>query len=151
MIDGQSLRYRNAVPEWISMVWPNPAGTPGVRINAVTDDGQSIEILSEPGTSGLQRMLEGAARKKLDDGTTLLTWTKGAHRVNAIFRLVCTPAPIDGRASAGGGDAVVPAVGGVQRFTGLALPTLVAGPESAVKPASVASSKAPAAGAAARP
>ena len=151
VIDGQSLRYRNAVPEWISMVWPNPAGTPGVRINAVTDDGQSIEILSEPGTSGLQRMLEGAARKKLDDGTTLLTWTKGAHRVNAIFRLVRTPAPIDGRANASGGDAAVPAVGGVQRFTGLALPALVAGPESAVKPASVASSKAPAAGAAARP
>jgi type VI secretion system protein ImpL len=151
VIDGQSLRYRNAIPEWVSMVWPNPAGTPGVRINAVTDDGQSIEMLNEPGTSGLQRMLEAAARTKLKDGTTLLTWAKGAHRVNAIFRLVRTPGPVtnDGRATAPG-EAPVPAVGGVLRFTGLALPALVAGPEPAVKTAPLAA-KATAGGVAARP
>ncbi len=130
VIDGQSLRYRNAVPEWVSMVWPNPVATPGVRIHAVTDDGQGVEILNEPGTSGLQRMLESATRAKQKDGSTLLTWAKGPLAVQAIFRLVRTPGPVTTTAGAPGTEAPVPAVGGIQRFTGSKLPTLVAGPEA---------------------
>ncbi len=33
-IDGQVLNYRNGAANWMNFVWPNAAGTPGVRISA---------------------------------------------------------------------------------------------------------------------
>src|SRR5690606_19131836 len=64
-IDGQSTRYRNMAPAWVNFVWPNPTGTPGVRITGVTVDGRTVEILNEPGRFGLTRMFELAQRRKL--------------------------------------------------------------------------------------
>jgi type VI secretion system protein ImpL len=144
VVDGQSLRYRNAAADWVSMVWPNPAGVAGVRITAVTNDGNSLEMLNEPGQAGLQRMMDAATRTKLSDGTTLMTWSKGTLKVNVIMRLLSTPgadpAPprIAGGGKQGNGAAVVdeaPALGGIGRLRGVKLPALVAGLDRSGNPA----------------
>ncbi|MFX5793684.1 type VI secretion IcmF C-terminal domain-containing protein, partial [Acinetobacter baumannii] len=59
-IDGQQLRYRNTPPQWTNFVWPNPQGTPGARITATTFDGRTVEVLSEPGRFGLERLIATA-------------------------------------------------------------------------------------------
>ncbi len=138
VIDGQTLRYRNAVPEWVNMTWPNTSGTAGVRLSGITDDGRSIDFLNEPGPSGLTRMIAGATLTKLRDGTTLLTVAKDAYKVNFIIRVVSTPAPVPVATGAGGippsNDAknAVPPIGGIGRFQGMTLPALVAGPDGKV-------------------
>lgn len=115
-IDGQLLRYRNGAAVWTPMVWPNPGGTPGVRITALTLEGRHIELLNVPGHFGLQRLFEAAERRKLADGSTQLGWSQGPHAVAVQLRVISQPG------TTGGGAASGPAT-----LRGLRLPTLVAG------------------------
>jgi type VI secretion system protein ImpL len=151
-IDGQVLRYRNTAPVWTSFVWPNPSGTPGVRITGVTHAGRTVEIFNEPGRFGLTRMFEAAARKKLPGGINELSWTQGVDTVTLQLRIISQP----GAPAAQGANAAPVASSGLR---GLRLPSLVAGsdapmlaaPATASAPASDArSSSAEAARAAAR-
>lgn len=139
VIDGQTLRYRNTQPEWMTMVWPNRAGVAGVRLTGITHDGKTVEFLNEPGNGGLNRFMELAEKRRLDNRVTELTWANGTHKVALHLRVLRlpgeTPAPAAGTtpaARAGGG---APALG-ASRLQGVKLPTLVAGVDAvAVAPA----------------
>lgn len=136
-IDSQTIRYRNTVPEWTSMVWPNPAGVAGARVTAITADGQAVELVNEPGRAGLSRLFELAAVRKLDGGVKELTWANGAHRVTVQLRLVRSPgeaAPPTRTSAAGGGGGAAAVVPGMGRLQGLKLPALVVGGDNIVKP-----------------
>ncbi len=52
-ISGQTLRYRNTPPQWMTMQWPNAGAVPGAKITAVTSDGRSVEMFNAPGDNGL--------------------------------------------------------------------------------------------------
>jgi type VI secretion system protein ImpL len=129
-IDGQTLRYRNNAPEWVSMLWPNASGVAGVRITAITNDGQAIEFINEPGANGLKRLFDSAQVRKIENRLNEMTWTNGPHRVVVQLRVVRTPgelAPAGKPANPGGGGgaaAILPSMG---RLQGLRLPTLVVG------------------------
>jgi type VI secretion system protein ImpL len=147
-IDSQTLRYRNTAPEWVSMVWPNPSGVVGARVTAITSDGQAVELVNEPGSSGLTKLFGLAQVRKLEGGVKELTWANGAHKVTVQLRVVRAPgevAPANKPANGGGGGAaaVVPGMG---RLQGLKLPALVVGADAAVKPEAGAAA-APASGA----
>ncbi|MCT9071772.1 type VI secretion system membrane subunit TssM [Cupriavidus gilardii] len=90
-IDGQQLRYRNTPPQWTNFVWPNPQGTPGARITATTFDGRTVEVLSEPGRFGLERLIATASRKRRPDGAFELSWTQGGTTVAVALRIVSSP------------------------------------------------------------
>ncbi|MBY4897541.1 type VI secretion system membrane subunit TssM [Cupriavidus sp. AU9028] len=90
-IDGQQLRYRNTPPQWANFVWPNPQGTPGARITATTFDGRTVEVLSEPGRFGLERLIATATRKRRPDGAFELSWTQGGTTVAVALRIVSSP------------------------------------------------------------
>ena len=118
-IDGQNLRYRNTAASWVNFFWPNPAGTPGVRLTAVTTDGRTVEIFNEPGRFGLERLFAAATKVKKADGNEL-TWEKDGHAVTVQLRIVSQPgaaAPSSADAH-GRGSAVL---------LGLQLPPLIAG------------------------
>ena len=130
-IDGQVLRYRNTAPAWTRFVWPNPGGTPGVRITGVTHSGRTVEIFNEPGRFGLTRMFEAAARKKLPDGVNELSWTEGVDTVTLQLRIISQP----GAPAAQGANAAPVASSGLR---GLRLPSLVAGSDAPMPGASAA-------------
>ncbi|MBU69757.1 MAG: type VI secretion system membrane subunit TssM [Cupriavidus sp.] len=90
-IDGQQLRYRNTPPQWTNFVWPNPQGSPGARITATTFDGRTVEVLSEPGRFGLERLISTAQRKRRPDGAFDLSWTQGGTTVAVALRIVSSP------------------------------------------------------------
>jgi type VI secretion system protein ImpL len=131
-IDGQVLRYRNTAPVWTSFVWPNPNGSPGVRITGVAHSGRTVEIFNEPGRFGLTRMFEAAARKKLPGGVNELSWTRGTDTVTLQLRIISQP----GAAPAQGTNTAPVASSGLR---GLRLPSLVAGSDAPM-PATSASS-----------
>ena len=138
-IDGQVLRYRNSAPVWTSFVWPNPNGTPGVRITGVTHAGRSVEVFNEPGRFGLTRMFEAATRKKLPGGINELSWSQGADIVTLQLRIISQPGAPAAQAAA----APVTSSG----LRGLRLPSLVAGSDSqAPTGPPAASASAPSAG-----
>ncbi len=118
-IDGQKLRHRNgAAAGWERFAWPNPGGTPGARISALTGDGRSVELLDEPGNFALTRMFERARRRPLGDNLHELSWANGPDVVTVQLRIVSRPGAVDGAAaaaSAGSG------------LHGVKLPALVAG------------------------
>ncbi|WP_151634768.1 type VI secretion system membrane subunit TssM [Noviherbaspirillum aerium] len=87
-IDGQTLRYRNGQQEWFNFIWPSSSGQPGARIVGVATDGQRVEISDFPGKFGLEKLINAAQRKKLEDGGFELTWSAGKHSVNAGFSLI---------------------------------------------------------------
>lgn len=89
-VDGQQLRYRNAVASWTNFVWPGQ-GAPGVRISGLTTDGRAIEFLNEPGGYGLEKMIAKAKRRKLDSGAFELTWPNGPLAVTVQLRLISSP------------------------------------------------------------
>jgi type VI secretion system protein ImpL len=130
-IDGQVLRYRNTAPAWTRFVWPNPGGTPGVRITGVTHSGRTVEIFNEPGRFGLTRMFEAATRKKLPDGVNELSWTQGGDTVTLQLRIISQP----GAPAAQGANAAPVASSGLR---GLRLPSLVAGSDAPMPGASAA-------------
>ena len=120
-IDGQQLVYRNGAASWQNFVWPNPAGTPGVRISGVTADGRTVEVFSAPGSYGFERLIDAAKVKKLPDGVRELSWGTGAQTITVQYRAVTAPGP--STAPAAGGAARARASG----LRGLQLPELVAG------------------------
>ncbi len=120
-VDGQQLRYRNAVASWTNFVWPGQ-GTPGVRISGLTTDGRAIEFLNEPGGYGLEKMISKAKRRKLDNGAFELTWPNGALAVTVQLRLISSPNV--GSPNAPNAPDTPSASGGLK---GVQLPALVAG------------------------
>ena len=114
-IDGQILRYRNGSQKWVNFFWPNSAGEPGVKITAVTYDGRSVEIFSEPGRYGLEKMISSAKKDRKADGTFNMTWANGELQVKAGFRIISSPyATGDGTTRA-------------QGLRGMRLPAAIAG------------------------
>lgn len=98
------------------MVWPNPQGTPGARISAITPEGRTVVLLNEPGHFGLKKMIDSAKRKRKDGGVFELSWENSGVSVAANLKIVATPAPVAAPATASG------AAG----FRGLKLPEIVA-------------------------
>ncbi|PPE67709.1 type VI secretion system membrane subunit TssM [Caldimonas caldifontis] len=110
-IDGQALRYRNAAATWTHFVWPGPQHTLGVRLHGVSFDGTTVEFLHEPGRFGLERMVNSAQRRRIDDQTHELRWTRGNQSVAVHLRIIATPgatAKGQGNGSAGLGSAPLP-------------------------------------------
>lgn len=137
-IDGQQLRYRNGAAAWTDFVWPGQ-GTPGVRITGVTPDGRTVEFLNEPGAYGLEKMLGGAKRRRMDAGWFELTWSSGALAVTAQLKLIASPttgAPAAGAAPSATAAPDTPSASGGLR--GVQLPTLVVGPPVGYLPAASA-------------
>jgi len=92
-VDGQALRYRNGKASWTHFVWPGP-GTPGVKISGVTYDGTPVTFFQEPGRFGLEKMINSAQRKRVDDGVFELRWAKSDTAVAvhcASFRMPMRP------------------------------------------------------------
>ncbi len=90
-IDGQPLRYRNAQSQWANLVWPNPQGTPGARISAITFDGRAIEVVNHPGRFGLERMINAATRKRKESGVFELTWVNGNVAISLDLKIISSP------------------------------------------------------------
>ncbi|HEY0819853.1 MAG TPA: type VI secretion system membrane subunit TssM, partial [Rhizobacter sp.] len=125
-VDGQQMRYRNAVASWTNFVWPGQ-GAPGVRITGVATDGRTIEFLNEPGGYGLEKMINKARRRKLDSNVFELSWPNGSLAVTVQLRLIASAAV--GSPNAAGAADTPSASGGLK---GVQLPPLVAGlPQSA--------------------
>lgn len=91
VIDGQKLSYRNTPPQWSNFVWPNPKGTPGVRIEATTFDGKSVEIINLPGRFGLQKMIRSAAREREGDNVFKLSWSEDNLVIAINLRIISNP------------------------------------------------------------
>ena len=132
-VDGQQLRYRNAVANWVNFVWPGQ-GAPGVRINGITTEGRAVEFLNEPGGYGLEKMISKAKRRKLDTGAFELTWPNGALAVTVQLRLISSPNV--GSPTAQGAPDTPSASGGLK---GVQLPPLVVGALGAAPPVTAAS------------
>jgi type VI secretion system protein ImpL len=120
-VDGQQMRYRNAVASWTNFVWPGQ-GTPGVRITGVATDGRTIEFLNEPGGYGLEKMINKARRRKIDSNVFELSWPNGNLAVTVQLRLIASAAV--GSPNAAGAADTPSASGGLK---GVQLPPLVAG------------------------
>ncbi|TCS39468.1 type VI secretion system protein ImpL [Paucimonas lemoignei] len=118
-IDGQLMRYRNGQQEWHSFAWPNVLGQPGAKITAVTNDGRTVEIVNFPGQFGLEKFINSAQRKKLDNGIFHMSWDSSGHQVSLRFRLISDARP--GAGSNGAADT---------GLRGLALPASVAGEQA---------------------
>ncbi|PMS35437.1 type VI secretion system protein ImpL [Trinickia symbiotica] len=99
-IDGQQLRYRNTPAQWANFVWPNPQGTAGATLTAVTFDGRTIQFVNEPGRYGLEKLINSAQRKRNADGTFDLSWTQGDVTVAFSMRIVSTSQPSSGSSDA---------------------------------------------------
>lgn len=114
-IDGQVLRYRNGTQAWSSFVWPNQTSQPGVKITAVTFEGNTVELLNVPGNFGLEKMISSAQRKRIADGHFELTWSTPKASVVVEFKLISSA-----QANASGEPAS-------QGLRGLTLPAAIAG------------------------
>jgi type VI secretion system protein ImpL len=121
-IDGQQLRWKGQPQGWSHMAWPNPQGTPGVRITAQTLDGRTVVLLNEPGNLGLKKMIGAAKRKKRDNGVFELSWENSGITVSANLKIVATP-PAPAATTAGAASAATASKG----FRGMSLPPAVAG------------------------
>ncbi len=131
-IDGQVLNYRNGAANWTNFVWPNAAGTPGVRISGVTADGRTVEVFSSPGAFGFERLVDAAKVKKFANGVRELTWGEGAQAISVQYRAITTPGPATAAAATGSGASQA-------GLRGLKLPELVAGADTAPAPGNTAS------------
>jgi type VI secretion system protein ImpL len=114
-IDGQQLRYRNAQAAWVNMVHPGPQAGGGAKISAITFDGRTVELLNEPGEFGLKKMIDAAAKKRLDGGAHELRWSAGNVTVAVELKITSSADRTAGDAQAGRG------------FVGLRLPESVVG------------------------
>jgi type VI secretion system protein ImpL len=137
-IDGQQLRYRNTPPVWVNMVHPGPQGSSGVKISAVTFDGRTVELFSEPGQFGLEKMIGAAEKKRLGAGLAELRWSAANVSVGITLKVVSN-------AGAGAGDTHQAGRG----FNGLRLPDAIVG--RAMAPPAVAATAAAIAAAGAVP
>jgi len=114
-IDGQQLRYRNAQAAWVNMVHPGPQAAAGARISAVTFDGRTVELFNEPGQFGLKKMIDAAAKKRLEGGVHELRWTVGQLAVAVELKITSSADGAGGDSQSGRG------------FAGLRLPATVVG------------------------
>ncbi|WP_343721632.1 type VI secretion IcmF C-terminal domain-containing protein, partial [Herbaspirillum seropedicae] len=128
-IDGQQLRYRNTQAQWTNFIWPNPQGTPGARVTAQTYDGRTIEVASQPGRFGLERLINSAQRKRKDNGVFELSWTNEGVTVVVNLKIISS-AEVSGTANG-------PARG-TASLRGLKLPETIAGGAPAPTPAGAA-------------
>lgn len=87
-IDGQVLRYRMGAQDWANFVWPSNKGAPGAKITAVAYDGRTVEVASQPGAAGLERLIGMAEKKKRSDGSFEMTWTNNGIAVSVNLRIV---------------------------------------------------------------
>jgi type VI secretion system protein ImpL len=116
-IDGQQLRWKGQPQGWAHMAWPNPQGTPGVKITAQTLDGRTVVLLNEPGNLGLKKMIGAAKRTRRPNGVFELSWENSGITVTANLKIVATPPPaVVAKAAATG-----------QGFRGMTLPSTIAG------------------------
>ena len=121
-VDGQVLRYRNGKASWAHFVWPGP-GTPGVKIGGVTYDGTPVTFFQEPGRYGLEKMINSAQRKRVDDGVFELRWAKGEAAVAVQLRIISNAEAPTAQAAPQAGGA------GTSSSAGLgSLPAIIAGP-----------------------
>lgn len=137
-IDGQQLRYRNTPPQWTTFQYPGPQGAPGVRIEAVTADGRTVEVFNASGRNGMSRLYNVAQRRTLGDNHFQMTVGEGEIDVGFELRIVSMP---QSNAAQGGNG-----------LRGLRLPEAVAGavpPPAATATATGPAGNADAAGAAA--
>ena len=125
-VDGQKLNYRNGASQWANFIWPNPAGTPGARIQATTFDGETIDIINFPGRFGLEKMINSASRTRLSDGAFRLKWANRGVEVGIDLRLLSSPQAQSGRSNDGGGE---------RSWNGMSLPLAIAQVEPAAAPA----------------
>lgn len=123
-VDGQQMRYRNAIAQWTQFVWPGQ-GTPGVRITGVTMDGRTLEFLNEPGGYGLEKMINKARRRKLDSGAFELSWAGAGNNLAVTVQLRLIASAAVGSPTAAGAPDTPSASGGLK---GVQLPTAVVGP-----------------------
>jgi len=126
-IDGQVMRYRNGAASWTHFVWPGP-GTPGVHITGMTLDGKSVEFFNESGRFGLEKMINAAQRKRIDNQVFELHWPQGTASVGVQLRIIsnaATPEPVAPAATANRSN------NGPQAKPG-ALPSIIAGPDDAL-------------------
>jgi type VI secretion system protein ImpL len=147
VIDGQTLRYRNAAAQWVRMVWPNPGGVAGVRLSGVTLDGQTVSFVNEPGQFGLDRLFAAAKIEKRADGHEM-SWTSGTARVALQLRQITAPGSSAQAAAAGSaGSSVAAPSTALGDLRGMKLPATVVGATGAIAPmpANPAPSAAPAA------
>jgi type VI secretion system protein ImpL len=89
-IDGQRMIYENGIQQWVNFIWPNPGAIPGVRITAVSVDGQTHTVVDEPGEYGINRLIDSAQRKAVNGGFEM-TWTDKQNPEYAVkmnFRLI---------------------------------------------------------------
>ncbi|MBU0917438.1 MAG: type VI secretion system membrane subunit TssM [Gammaproteobacteria bacterium] len=126
-IDGQVLRYRQGAATWQPFVWPGP-GTPGVRISGVTFDGRQVSFFNEPGRFGLEKMINSAQRRRIDEQVFELKWPQGNVAVAVQLRILSNSAP-----------AAQPAPASEPGARPGALPALVAGSDDTTAPAAPAS------------
>lgn len=87
-VDGQQLRYRNTPATWTTFTLPNPQGTPGVRIEAVTADGRNVEVFNAPGTKGMSRLFETARTTPVADQHYRMAIGEGDATVSMELRIV---------------------------------------------------------------
>ena len=87
-VDGQQLRYRNTPATWTTFTLPHPQGAPGVRIEAVTADGRSVEVFNAPGSKGMSRLFEAARTTQLGDQHYRMAIGDGEATVNMELRIV---------------------------------------------------------------
>ena len=116
-IDGQQLRYRNTAPVWTNMVHPAPQGAPGAKISAVTFDGRTVELFNEPGQSGLQRLIESAAKTRKGDRWFELRWNVAGIGVAVELKIVSDAAS----------NADNPGAPQARGFAGMRLPDAIVG------------------------
>jgi type VI secretion system protein ImpL len=126
-VDGQVLRYRNGAASWANYVWPGP-GAAGAKVTGVTYDGRTLEFFNEPGRFGLERLVNAAQRRRLDNDAFELAWQQGGQTVKVQLRIVSNAAAPVATAPA--------AATGEEGPTGRpgALPALIAGGEGPVLP-----------------
>jgi type VI secretion system protein ImpL len=134
-IDGQQLRYRNTQAVWTNFVRGSGASAPGVRITGVTLEGKQVQLLAEPGPSGVEKMFDKGSPVAGTDGTTKLTWSGDGQSVSVQLKVITNPtAP----SHSGGGRTL----GSSGDLRGLSLPLYVVG-TSSTAPAAASSGVVP--------
>lgn len=90
-IDGQKMVYENGVQQWVNFIWPNASAIPGVKITAIDLNGEAHTIFEAPGEYGINRLIDLATRKQLNDGSFEMTWKDAKNPELAVklnFRLI---------------------------------------------------------------
>jgi len=86
-LDGQISHYRNGRAGWTRFVWPGNSGTPGARLEVVTNGGERITVFDYPGRWGLFKMSDSATRvEDVDGARQRFSWPVPGGRVALLVR-----------------------------------------------------------------